>query len=69
MSALGLAVGAIPGPVRHCKSDDAVVEIPVAVEVQLKGSHGYEIQEHSFCCGDMAGELLTIVSPESSDCI
>jgi len=78
---LRLAVGAIAGPVRVCKSDNAVVAIAVAVavavavaiavavEVQLKVCCGFEILEHSLCCGHMAGEWTGIVSAESSDCI
>jgi len=67
VSTLRLAVGAITGPVRVCKSDDAVVAVAVAVEVQLKVSCGFEILEHSLCCGHVAGEWTRIVAAESSD--
>jgi hypothetical protein len=72
---LRLAVGAIAGPVRVCKSDDAVVAIAVAVpvdvpvEVQSKVCCGFEIPEYSRCCSHMAGEWARIVSAESSDYI
>ena len=68
VSTLRLAVGAIAGPVRVCKSDDAVVAIAVAVEVQPKVCCGFEILEYSFGGGEMAGKWTEIVSAKCSDC-
>jgi len=67
MSTLRLAVGAIAGPIRVRKSDDAVVAN--AVDVQSKVWCGFEILEHSLCCGHMAGEWTGIASAESSNSI
>jgi len=71
MPSLRLSVSAITGPVRVCKSDDAVVAIAiaVAVEVQSKVCCGFVILEHSLCCCHMAGEWAGIVSADSSNCI
>jgi len=56
MSTLKLAVDAIVHPVRVHKSDDTVVAVVIAVEVQLNVSWGFETVEHSLCCGQMAEE-------------
>jgi hypothetical protein len=76
-STLRHAVGAIAGPIRVRKSNNAVVAVSIAVvvavafavEVQLKVCCVFEILEHSLCCSHMAGEWTGIVSAESSDCV
>jgi len=75
MPSLTLAVGAIAGAVRVCKSGDAVVAIAVAipdavaVEVQSKVCCGFELLEHTLYCCHMAGEWTGPVSAERSDYI
>jgi len=60
VSTLRLADGAIAGPIRDPKSDDAVVAIAaavaVAVEVLSKVCCCIEILEHYICSDQMAGE-------------
>jgi len=65
------AVGAIAGPIRVRKCDEAGVDIAVAVAVEVQSNVccGFEILEDSLCCGHMAGEGTRIASAESSDCI